>query len=53
MKTMRAEPRQGNKVAVIIEVDSILQEEIILKASEGVKLANEILNALTDTPIRP
>jgi len=52
MKTIRAEPRLGNKVAVIIEVDSTLQEEIILTADEGIKLANEILNALPDTPIR-
>jgi len=52
MKRMRVEPRQGNKVAVIIEVDSTLQEEIILTASEGMKLANEILGALPNTPIR-
>jgi len=52
MKRVRAEPRNVNKVAVIIEVDSTLQEEIILTADEGNKLANEILNALPDTPIR-
>ena len=52
MKTIRAEPRLGNKVTVIIEVDSTLQEEIILTADEGIKLANEILTALPDTPIR-
>jgi hypothetical protein len=52
MKTIRAEPRQGNKVAFIIQVNSTLQEEIILTASEGMKLANEILTALPDTPIR-
>ena len=52
MKTIRAEGRQENKVAVIIQVDSTLQEEIILTASEGMKLANEILAALPDTPIR-
>jgi hypothetical protein len=50
MKTIRAEPRQGTKVAVIIQVNSTLQEETILTASEGMKLANEILTALPDTP---
>ena len=52
MKTIKAEPRQGDKVAVIIRVDSTLQE-IILTAKEGMELANEILNALPNAPIRP
>jgi hypothetical protein len=52
MKTIRAEPRKGNVVALIIEVDSTLQEEIVLTAEEGIRLANQILVALPDTPIR-
>jgi len=52
MKTIKAEPRQGDKVAVIIRVDSTVQEEIILTAKEGMKLASEILNALPNAPIR-
>ena len=49
---MQTSRRQGNKVAVIIQVNSTLQEEIILTASEGMKLADEILTALPETPIR-
>jgi hypothetical protein len=45
MKTIRAEPRKGNVVALIIEVDSTLQEEIVLTAEEGIRLANQILAA--------
>ena len=52
IKTIKAEPRQGDKVAVIIRVDSTLQEEIILTAKEGMALASEILNALPNAPIR-
>jgi len=45
MKTIRAEPRQGSSVAIMIKVDSTLQEEIILTAEEGIRLAKEILSA--------
>ena len=52
MKRVKAEQRKGNTIALIIEVESTLQEAIILTQEEGMRLANEIPKALLDTPIR-
>ena len=43
-------------MAVIIDVDSMIQEEIVLTAEEAIRLAREILAAVPDTfdaPIGP
>ena len=53
MRAVRAEPRPGGAVAVIIDVDSTVQEEITLTAEEGTRLAREILAAFPDTADAP
>jgi len=51
MKTIKAF-RKNDRIAIRIEVDSVIQEEVLLTTGEAYQLVTELQDSLKDMPVK-